>query len=78
MTEFWGNLRIDIVDDEIIISLPGTSYTVTYFKYPNSPQLLAKNISSSDDFRTDLKLSDFLNRAWQVANDKARQLGWIE
>ena len=48
----WGNLRIAVVDDEIIVSLPGTSYGVTHFKRPNSPQLLAKNISNTDDFRT--------------------------
>ena len=48
MTESWGKLRIDVVDDEIIVSLPGTSYSVTYFKPPNSPQLLAKNISQSE------------------------------
>jgi hypothetical protein len=77
MTEPWGRLRIDVVDDEIIVSLPGTSYSVTYFKRPNSPQLLARNISQVDDFRTPLKLSDFLSRAWRVANDKARELGWI-
>jgi hypothetical protein len=77
MTEPWGRLRIDVVDDEIIVSLPGTSYSVTYFKRANSPQLLARNISQADDFRTPLKLSEFLSRAWRVANDKARELGWI-
>jgi hypothetical protein len=77
MTEPWGRLRIDVVDDEIIVSLPGTSYSVTYFKRANSPQLLARNISHSDDLRTPVKLSDFLSRAWRVANDKARELGWI-
>jgi hypothetical protein len=77
MTESWGKLRIDVVDDEIIISLPATTYSVTYFKRPNSPQLLAKNISQADDKRTPLKLSDFLARAWRAANSKARELGWI-
>jgi hypothetical protein len=77
MTKYWGNLRIAVVDDEIIVSLPGTSYGVTYFKRGNSPQLLAKHISNEDDFRTPLRLSDFLSRAWRMANDKARELGWI-
>ena len=77
MMESWGRLRIDVVDDEITVSLPGTSYSVTYFKRANARQLLAKNISNTDDFRTPLKLSDFLSHAWQVANDKARELGWI-
>jgi hypothetical protein len=73
MTEF----RIDIVDDQIIVSLPGTSYTVTYFRRPNSAQLLTKNLPQPVDFRTDLKLSDFLDHARRAANDKARELGWV-
>jgi hypothetical protein len=77
MSDSWGILRVDVVDDEIIIALPGTTYSVTYYKPPNSPQLLAKNISYADDRRTPVKLSDFLVRAWQAANDKARELGWI-
>ena len=77
MTGPWGRLRLDVVDDEIIVSLPGTSYSVTYFKRANSPQLLAKNIPHRDDLQTPIALSDFLSRAWRVANDKARELGWI-
>ena len=73
----WGALRIDVVDDDIIVSLPGTTYRVTYFKRPNSPQLLAKRISDKDDLRTPVRLSDFLNRAWREANDAVRDLGWI-
>jgi hypothetical protein len=77
MVESWGKLRVDVVDDEIIIVLPGTTYKVTYYKPVNSPQLLARNIPDTDDKRTPVKLSDFLARAWQAANDKARELGWI-
>jgi hypothetical protein len=60
MTEQWGRLRVDVVDDEIIVSLPGTTYSVTYFKRASSPQLLARNISHTDDVRTPVRLSDFL------------------
>jgi hypothetical protein len=77
MKEWWRSIRVNVVDDEIIVSLPGTSYSVTYFKTENSPQLLARNISHSDDQRTPVRLSDFLARAWRRANDKARRLGWI-
>ena len=38
-----SRLRLDVVDDEIIITMPGTSYSVTYFKRANSPQLLARD-----------------------------------
>jgi hypothetical protein len=77
MTEPWGRLRLDVVDDEIIVSLPGSTYTVTYYKPPNSHQLLARRIANRDDSRVPLTLSEFLARAWGIANDKARELGWI-
>jgi hypothetical protein len=77
MTDQWGRLRVDIVDDEILVSLPGTSYSVLYFKREGSPQLSARHIPMMDDLRTPLKLSEFLSRAWREANAKARELGWI-
>lgn len=77
MADSWEYLRVDVMDDEIIVSLPYTSYKVTYFKRENSPQLVAKNIPMTDDVRTPIKLSDFLSHAWAIANDKARELGWI-
>lgn len=65
-----------VVDDEIIVTLPG-SYTVRYYKKENQPQLIARRISDTDDPRITMNLSEFLAKAWKVANDKARELGWI-
>ena len=70
-------LKLDVRDDEIIITLPGPSYSVTCYKPANSPQLHAKNLSMEDDRRPEMSLSDFLARAWTLANEKARSLGWI-
>jgi hypothetical protein len=72
-----SRLRLDVVDDEIIITLPFTAYTVTYYKPANSPQLLAKNFPIEDNHRVPLTQAEFLARAWKLANDKARELGWI-
>jgi hypothetical protein len=69
-------LDCQVRDDEIIVTLPGT-YTVTYYKPDRSPQLLARLISDKDDKCAALTLSEFLARAWQVANERARELGWI-
>jgi hypothetical protein len=77
MTDAWGNLQLEVRDDEIIVILPFTLYTVTYYKPANSPQLLAKNFPINDDRRVPISQSDFLARAWRLANDKARELGWI-
>jgi hypothetical protein len=77
MTGAWGSLHVEVWEGEIIVALPGTTYTVTYYKPPNSPQLLARRIAVKDDPRTSMSLSEFLARAWKLANDKARELGWI-
>jgi hypothetical protein len=67
MTEPWGTLRTEVVDDEIVVSVPGASYSVTYFKRPSSPQLLAKRIADHDDPRVPLTVSEFLVRAWGLS-----------
>ena len=67
---------VQVVDDEIIVTLPGSHYSVTYYKSAKSPHLLAKFISDRDDPRVAMRLSEFLALAWRLANDKARELGW--
>jgi hypothetical protein len=70
-------LRVQVVDDEIIVTLPGYRYSVTYYKPDRSPQLMGKNIATEDDPRAPMKVADFLAMSWRVANDKARELNWI-
>jgi hypothetical protein len=69
-------LYVQVVDDEIVVTLPGSHYSATYYKPANSPQLLAKHFSDRDDPRVAMRLSEFLTKAWRLANDKARELGW--
>jgi hypothetical protein len=71
-----SELSVQVVDDEIIVTLSGSHYSVTYYKPAKSPQLLAKIISDRDDPRVAMRLSEFLALAWKLANDKARELGW--
>jgi hypothetical protein len=72
-----ADLQVDVQDGEVIITLPWTSYTVTYYKPANSRQLLARAFPLRDDGRTRLTQAEFLALAWKLANDKARELGWI-
>ena len=67
---------VEVLDGDIVITLPGSSYTVTYYKPKNSPQLLAKRIATRDP-SVAMTLSEFLAGAWRLANDKGRELGWI-
>jgi hypothetical protein len=40
-------LRIEVVDDEIVVSLANSQLSVTYYKSDKSPQLLAKRITEN-------------------------------
>ena len=77
VTNLGPKIRVQVVDDELVVSLPGSLYSVTYYKPEKSPQLLAKRIPDKDDLRIAMTLSEFLAKAWRLANDKARELGWI-
>jgi hypothetical protein len=50
---------------------------MTYHKPANSPQLLARSFPRKEDRRVSMTLADFLTSAFKLANDKARELGWI-
>jgi hypothetical protein len=70
-------LRVQVVDDVIIVTRPGSFYAATYYKPDRSSQLIAKAMADRDDLRISMTLSDFLAQAGKLADDKARALGWI-
>lgn len=71
-------LYVEVLDDEIIITLPGTSYAVTYYRATAFPQrLLTKSHSGGEDHDAPMTQVEFHGRAWRLANDKAREMGWI-
>ena len=72
-----AQLHVEVLNDEIIVILPATSYGVVYYKPANSRQLLVKNFLSKNDSGAPITQAEFLARAWQAANAKARELGWI-
>jgi hypothetical protein len=77
LLEAMTDLELEVWDRDIIVTLPGSSYAVTYYKPKNSPQLLAKHIISNDDQRAPMTGSEFLAKAWRLANHKASELRWI-
>jgi hypothetical protein len=70
-------LELYVEGVDIIVTMPGTKYTVTYYKPDKSPQLYARLITAKDDPRAPVNLSQFIGAAWRAANAKARELGWI-
>jgi hypothetical protein len=77
MNDFDPKLDVQVAGNDIKITLFGTRYSVTYFKRRGSPGLYAKDIVHEDDLRVPMTSAEFLAKAWKIANDKARELGWI-
>jgi hypothetical protein len=70
-------LRLEMQDTEFVITVPGTSYQVTFRQLADGPGISASHNICRDDRDASITRSEFLGRAWRVANDKARELGWI-
>jgi hypothetical protein len=70
-------LRVAVQGSEIVVTASDTDYVMTYHKPENSPELLARSFPRKEDRRVSMTLADFLTAAWKLANDKARELGWI-
>jgi len=71
-------LNVEVRGDDIVVSLPDTSYVVTYYRAAAFPQqLLTKSHSGREDEGALMTQAEFQARAWRAANIKARELGWI-
>ena len=68
-------LHVEVDGDDIVVTMRGTEFRVTYHKDPSPPGLVAHAWRNSPGSGVSQK--DFLERAWRVANDKAREIGWI-
>jgi hypothetical protein len=71
-------LSVEVQGDDLVVSLPGTTYVVTYYRATAFPQqLLTKSHSGREDQSAPMTQAEFHARAWKAANAKARELGWI-
>jgi hypothetical protein len=68
---------VEVRGAEIEVTLPGTIYSVTYYKSSMGSYLTAKSLPISDDPNGVMTSGEFLAQAWKRANAKARELGWI-
>ena len=58
-------------DGEITITSRDGKFKASYYKPAGQPQLILLEQSKTDDY-------ELLADAWKAANDKARELGWID
>ena len=71
-----SGLAAKIEGDQIVVTLPGTSYKAAYFKSPDEPRLI-QVLAVAVDRAAELSSKDFEALAWETANAKARELGWF-
>jgi hypothetical protein len=71
------DLKIEVRAGDIVVTMSGTSFRVVYRKPLRGPQLVARLDYFQDQQKGSITRAEFLARAWKLANDKARELGWI-
>lgn len=71
-------LRVKVQGDDIIVTMQETGFRVMYRKPHREPRLVAKGDYFPGEQKGPIPRAEFLARAWKLANDKARELGWIK
>jgi hypothetical protein len=67
--------RVEAADEDVVVTLDGTTYMVRYRKADDQPGL--KLFHTRGDESAPIHDIHFLARAWQLANTKAKELGWV-
>ena len=57
---------MQVVGDKIVVTLPGYSYAVTYYKPKGSPSLLMRYSVADNDFRLQMTGAEFLAKVGSV------------
>ena len=70
-------LDVELKGDDIVVSMPGTIYSVSFYRPLDPPKLMARHYEGKDDPRASLTHDEFFVRAQKRANQEARELGWI-
>jgi hypothetical protein len=65
--------RVEAADEDLVVTLDGTSYMVRYCKADAGLKLF----HTRGDASAPIHDIHFLARAWQLANTKAKELGWV-
>jgi len=63
-------LHVHVHNGEIVVTQPEHGFCAIYTKPAHQPQLVLKHRAQTNDHV-------LMARAWEAANDKARELGWI-
>jgi hypothetical protein len=65
---------IEIQEDHIIVTMPSTSFSAIYRRGISG---INRMDVTGSDLSAPISVRDFITRADELADEKARQLGWI-
>jgi hypothetical protein len=72
----WEPLRVEVQGKSIVVTMPGTSFAVTY-EIDAGNRTLVLTRTWLGPSTTSPIIAQFRTRAYQAAVDRARELGWI-
>ncbi len=67
-------ITITVDGERLVATLPGTSFATTFHRVDGT---VVQSPATQRDRRADTSRKAFETLAWDVANRKARELGWI-
>ena len=77
MTSPESALHVEVLDDEIVITLSGTNYAVTYYRATAFPQrILTKSHSGGEDHDAPMTQADSRSRL-EACQRQGVRVGWI-
>jgi hypothetical protein len=71
-----AGLLVEMIDDQIVVTMSGTLFLAAYRKRQGMAALAAHFLQ--DDRRAPIPRAEFVARSWRVALAKARELGWVK
>ena len=72
-----GDLQVDVEDDEIVVTTPGTRYLLAYRRSIDQPRLVMTRSWMGPTTTCAPGINEFRAQAFQAAVNKAGELGWI-
>jgi hypothetical protein len=72
-----GELQVEVEGRYIFVTMPGSSFRSGYFKSVIAPGLVQSEYMTGDKDAA-ISRDEFEALAWEAANAKARELGWLE
>jgi hypothetical protein len=71
------SLHVEVHGWDIVVMLPRTTFKITFQRFPTAPQLMATCPAPRGKAMSEAKWGQLLAHAWKLADDKARELGWL-